>query len=216
MTSEYVTCPYCGQDDSTPWAEENGWQAVKCVPCGVVYVNPRPSSDSVHEAAQLGVHYKEVGSFEVIGRFHPTRIRKLRKRLLDLFPDGDLRSGTIRWLDIGTGYGELLIALQDLGGDQVVAYGVEPCRPKLEKAQSMGLNVEESLAPITGEYEYISLINVFSHIPDPRQFIMWLRQYLKPGGELLFLMAVIRSRQIGFPETSSVMASEKEHKRCLQ
>jgi Zn ribbon nucleic-acid-binding protein len=53
---EFCVCPFCKNDDASPWAEENGFVAVRCKICNFLYVNPRPSAKLRNRATQLGVH----------------------------------------------------------------------------------------------------------------------------------------------------------------
>lgn len=56
LALEIVHCPLCASSDSRAWGEENGFTGVKCLECGLVYVSPRPTSESIDEATKLGVH----------------------------------------------------------------------------------------------------------------------------------------------------------------
>lgn len=185
---EYINCPYCGKDESEFWATENGYTAVKCIQCGFVYVNPRPTLESISDAAQAGLHETESGTVSVTGSFRRYRVSGFKKRLQELFPSGELRRRGVRWLDIGTGFGELLLALQEIARKDSVIEGIEPNETKLEKAKQLGLNVtNRSLNEISNAYDFVSLVNVFSHLPDPLQFISEVKQKLVPTGEVLLV-----------------------------
>ena len=68
-----INCPLCGADDHVPWARENGYAAVKCKQCGLVYVNPRPSLSTISEAAKTGVHKTDAGNLPVVFRRSPRK-----------------------------------------------------------------------------------------------------------------------------------------------
>ena len=53
---EYVSCPCCSADKPVFYAEENGYTLQRCGDCDFLYVSPRPSSESIDEAAQTGLH----------------------------------------------------------------------------------------------------------------------------------------------------------------
>ncbi|MBN2306198.1 MAG: methyltransferase domain-containing protein [Anaerolineae bacterium] len=182
---ETIPCPYCAGQRSTFWAEQNGYTAVQCDDCGFVFVNPRPSQQTRDEAVRLGVHQGENVDVNSVDRFKRARIGKIKTRLLQLFDPDELRGK--RWLDIGTGFGELLLAFQQIAGPDTTAHGVEPCLPKLTKAQDLGLTAYASLNDITDTYDVVSMLNVFSHLPDPVGDITALRRYLRPRGELLLV-----------------------------
>ncbi len=187
---EQIACPYCGSDDSTLWGEEAGYTAVQCRSCGFVYVNPRPPLEAIDEAAQTGIHTTERGAANVVSRigFRRDKVRMFRQRIGALYPDDELRTRPIRWLDVGTGFGELPAALEDLVHPASRVEGIEPCLPKVEVAKRRGLRVSpRRLSAIDDVYHVISLINVFSHLPDPVAFLGELAQRLEPGGEIVLV-----------------------------
>jgi len=61
---EPVSCLLCASDDARPWGRENGYTAVKCKRCGLVYV-PWPRLDAISEAARTGLHPTEAGELNV-------------------------------------------------------------------------------------------------------------------------------------------------------
>ena len=68
-------------------------------------------------------------------------------------------------------------------GSQVM--GIEPMAPKVAEAQARGLPVYQAdLAQSSGGFDVISLVNVFSHVPDFRDFLGRLRPLLSENGEL--------------------------------
>jgi SAM-dependent methyltransferase len=68
-----------------------------------------------------------------------------------------------------------------------VIEGVELCRPKVDKSREQGLTVYESLDEIQRQYDVVSLINVFSHVPDPLELIQEIKTKLVEHGELLLV-----------------------------
>ena len=189
-TLEHVPCPYCGSAAYTTWAEENGNVAVQCDACRFVYVNPRPPRDTIDEAAQTGLHETERGALDVVGKlgFRRAKVRMFRQRLPALFPEDVLRTRPVRWLDVGAGFGELVAAVRSLAHEAAQIEGIEPCRPKVEVARRHGLAVSSrSLQELPAPYDAVSLINVFSHLPDPAGFLTDLKRHLVPGGDLVLV-----------------------------
>ena len=92
----------------------------------------------------------------------------------------------IAWLDVGAGYGEVVEAVAALAGKGSRIEGIEPMKPKAAAAQARGLNVRSVYLSelAAGEFDYVSLINVFSHLPDFRSFLVSVKRVLKPQGEL--------------------------------
>ncbi len=50
--TEAIPCPLCEKDQYRLFAEENGFRAVKCDFCGLIYVNPRPVVELITEAVK--------------------------------------------------------------------------------------------------------------------------------------------------------------------
>jgi len=178
-----VSCYQCGSRSTRPYAEENGFSLVKCRGCGLLYVNPRPSDEEVSEAARTGLH-QGATAFERIGEFDERKIRTYLDVLGRLFRDRkDLGP---RWLDIGCGHGEFLVALQRYAGLDQTLLGIEPSKPKRDSARSRGLNVvDETFRAEPAAFDGISLLNVYSHLPDPVSALKDWTAWLKPGGQLL-------------------------------
>lgn len=185
MKLEHIVCPACDAADSDPWGAENGYQAVSCRQCGLLYVNPRPSGDTISEATRIGMHQTEAGQLNLVAKRSPHRIAAFSDRIRTMFR-GEIAAGKpMRWLDVGAGYGETVeAAIAALPpGSEVL--GVEPMQPKVKAAQALGLPIVEApLDSLPGGYDVISLINVFSHIPDFRDFGAQITRLLVPGGSV--------------------------------
>jgi SAM-dependent methyltransferase len=179
---QVVCCYFCGSRQSDPYDTENGYCLVKCRGCGLLYVDPRPDADEIDQAAQTGRHRGDE-LLDVTGRFDDSKLPRYRRILADFFPAG-YGAGTA-WLDIGCGHGEFLGALRDFAAPTMRLRGCEPNAGKIASARLHGLDVDFfDLGAHEERYDGISMLNVFSHLPDPRQLMgRWLR-LLKPGGSL--------------------------------
>ncbi|MEN1678185.1 MAG: class I SAM-dependent methyltransferase [Planctomycetota bacterium] len=183
-------CYHCNSNEHRPYAEENGFKLVKCGGCGLLFVTPRPSQEEIDRAHQMGVHTGAI-QFDITGSFSHGKAKRYEPILRDLFGE-DLTSRDRRWLDIGCGHGELLMALGVVGGGRIDATGLEPNEKKQASAAKHGLNVTHfDLAEHADglghdeRYDAVSLLNVYSHLPDPVEFLDLCSRLLKPGGELM-------------------------------
>jgi 2-polyprenyl-3-methyl-5-hydroxy-6-metoxy-1,4-benzoquinol methylase len=178
------SCYNCESDKNTFYASENGFALVKCSECGLLFVNPCPTSEKIEQAHKLGVH-RGSAVLNVTGRFNHSRVAGYLEVLEDIFENG-LAINKKTWLDIGCGHGEFLVALLKFSKGQVVAKGIEPNEYKQKSAQKKGLDVSYfDLDKHSEKYDVISLLNVYSHLPDPPVTILSWKRLLKPGGELL-------------------------------
>ena len=181
----YTHCPLCGNDDASPWARENGFEMGKCRICGLLYVNPRPSDAEISDSNRVGVHRGEDGALDVSSHYKASKKARYSKVIHELFGADWAEGKPISWLDVGAGYGEVVAAVRDIAPEGSTVSGIEPMQPKVRKAQEMGLPVTtQSLDDITGQFDVISLINVYSHVPDFLGFGEALAAKLNPGGVL--------------------------------
>lgn len=179
-----VPCYHCGSMHHTLYATENGCNLVKCAGCGLLYVNPRPSDEEIEEGVQMGLHRGQE-TLESTGRYTPAKVAIYHKVLKEIY-GRELESRKRTWLDIGCGHGELLVALREISRNNVAAKGVEPNRHKIIAARKQGLDVAYfDLASHEDHYDSISLLNVYSHLTNPADFLRLVAKRLKPNGEVL-------------------------------
>lgn len=177
-----VTCYNCGCPETSLYDSENGFHLCKCAQCGLLYVNPRPPDGAVDDAARTGMHSGE-RALCTTGEYLVLKELRLR-RVLELVFSSALPEGS--WLDIGAGFGEFLAALQALCGSKLKVVGWEPNSAKVLAAQTRGLPVEPmGDFRACRQFDYVSALNVYSHLPDPVQTIREWADLLKPGGQLL-------------------------------
>ncbi|MEL6443357.1 MAG: class I SAM-dependent methyltransferase [Bacteroidota bacterium] len=185
-----IACPHCGGMERGLWARDNGYQAQQCTTCQFIYVSPRPPAEAIDEAAQSGLHATEHGEVDRVGllNFRRAKQRMFEQRLAELYPERELATKTRSWLDVGCGFGELVAAVQALLPQGSAVLGVDPCLPKVRVAQQRGLPVTpETLSDVQGTFDVISLVNVFSHLPDPFSFVSNLKTKLRDNGEVVLV-----------------------------
>ena len=120
------------------------------------------------------------------------------------------------WLDVGCGHGEFVSAIQDMSRGAIAVTGMEPNVHKVQAARRRGLNVASiDLSSHEKRYDVVSMMDVYSHLPDPPKFIQSLKCVLKPNGELLLqtgdaadFAAEDQFRPLGLPDHLS-FASER-------
>jgi 2-polyprenyl-3-methyl-5-hydroxy-6-metoxy-1,4-benzoquinol methylase len=181
---EWISCPYCHANDPKPWVVENEFTAVKCNKCDLIYVNPRPSKSSVDVAVETGHHSDVPGGRNVVGRRNSRKVSTYRRVLGELFKDVWSSKRPISWLDIGAGFGEIVEAVSSLASEGSRVQGIEPMGPKAKNAQNRGIQVREGyLNSVKERFDFVSLIHVFSHLPDFRPFLAEIKTVLNEKGE---------------------------------
>ncbi len=167
------------------WGSENGFDAVRCDGCGLVYLDPWPDLSAREKALEFGVHPGEK-VVHTDSRYRPGQIRNYARVLEVIYGPDDIRDRVVQWLDIGCGYGEFLETLAQRVAPQSVLRGSEPNLIKQAAARAHGLDVEfRELDAMQDTYTHVSLLNVFSHLPDPIAFLGLAKQRLREGGEIL-------------------------------
>jgi len=182
--TEIIACPYCNHDHYEAWAQENGYSAVRCCECSLIFVNPRPPQELITEAIKTGVHSELDAKKSAIARRVAGNVKLYEKVLRAMYSDLLNAAKPFKWLDIGAGYGEFVEAVNACAPAGSTVTGLEPMTPKVKDAQIRGLDIQERfLSEVSETYDIASLLNVFSHIPDFHEFLLEIKTVLNPGGE---------------------------------
>ncbi len=182
---ETIPCPYCQSSSFSHWASEIGFNAVRCLECRLIYVNPRPSLSQISKAVQTGAHGDEAGGLVVVARRQETKVNRYRKIFADMFDDVWTAGDRISWLDIGAGYGEIVEAVSALAPPGSRVEGFEPMMPKVAQARARGLDIIEGyLDRAHPKVQIASIVDVYSHIPNFDGFLSQVRDVLLPEGQV--------------------------------
>jgi len=185
MNLKEIPCYNCGSKEYNFYDSENGYNLVKCSKCGLLYINPRPSLEDISKALATGVHTGEK-AINFTGKYDETKINKYLRILNEFYPKNSFGLSGKKWLDIGCGYGELLEALRIYTEGKAITKGSDPNLAKAQFAQTKNLDVSfVDIDTHTEKYDVISLLNVYSHIPDPVVYLSNLKKNLNPKGEIL-------------------------------
>lgn len=141
-----------------------------CAACGLVFQWPRMSEE------QLKEFYRKDYRVQLQGTDGPTEkdiaLQDGRARFLLQFLDGHL-PGLTRHLDVGCSCGALMRQFATSLGCQSV--GVEPGDSYRAYCSRLGNEVYASLdelkATSSPRFDLVSLIQVFEHVPSPRQYL---------------------------------------------
>ncbi len=193
-----VNCNLCGQDDwhvrfpSTMNSVEEldvdvfrctspGYgshaQIVQCKRCGLVYANPRWTTEEL-EAAYTAVedetYVSEREGRELTFRKHLTALERYAGA-------GNGRS----LLDVGAYIGVFVEVAAAAGWD---AYGIEPSSWAVAQAKKRGLRIfqgTQDAQELNGQqFEVVTLWDVIEHVADPAAELRKSYNLLKPGGWL--------------------------------
>jgi len=178
------SCPYCGNAGFDPWGAELGFFVVRCKSCRFIYLNPMPSDATIDVAVKTGIH-NEAHDLDVTSRRIARKVQTYRSVFAQMFADIWSAGKPITWLDIGSGYGEIMEAVCQLAPPDSKISGIEPMAVKAAAARRRGLEVEEAyLTPQHAKVQFVSLVDVFSHIPNFGDLLDTVHAVLDERGEL--------------------------------
>jgi SAM-dependent methyltransferase len=141
----------------------------------------------ITEAVETGIHSNVEHGRTAIVRRVGSKVTRYKKILASIFSDVWQNPRLISWLDVGAGYGEVVEAVCALACPGSRIEGIEPMKPKATQARARGLKITENyLCDVTEQFDFVSLVNVYSHIPNFRVFLEEIKRVLADNGEFFF------------------------------
>ncbi|MFH1772352.1 MAG: class I SAM-dependent methyltransferase [Candidatus Omnitrophota bacterium] len=180
MITENIPCQLCQSGNFraiyTGHAPGYNYRIVRCLKCGVVFMNPRPDSESNINLYQEGYyHFDPCVDKDHIKQavFHQNLIAKHISR------------GTI--LDIGCDKGFFLELCKQAGMD---VHGIDVSKQACDFSRKKSLNVRCARAEQTGfdnsYFDAVTLWQTIEHVRVPAAVLNEINRILKPGG-LIFI-----------------------------
>lgn len=183
MLLEHVSCDLCGGGKyKTRYRKPDAWlrlsqfeyPVVECIDCGLVYVNPRPSQESMGAFYPAGYHSGR-DNLESVARY---------KRQAEFLPPLSKE----KVLDIGCARGDFLSFLKKTS-PVINACGVDYFS---EGVNSDEIDFKRCSLPDAGygdgEFDLITAWAVFEHLHRPSQYFEEVSRILKVGGSFIFLV----------------------------
>lgn len=224
---EAVACNMCGNEKYVKlypgrdrlYGLEGSFYIVKCLRCGLVYTNPRPTEK------EIGIFYPSKNYYSYQDYESESLFRRLRRIIIEkYYSDNNFnrneskynsffeiaawlmraRVGAIptfipggRILDVGCGSGETVKILKDIGWN---AWGLEVDEGAVKIGRHKELNVKYgNLLDSKFRPEFFDVVrfwHVFEHLHRPRETLQEVYKILRRGGELI----------IGVPNLSSLQS----------
>lgn len=181
MELESVDCIFCGPGPTTLYHRENGYDAVRCDGCGLVFVTPRPTEASMKHLYE-GQETKIDLARQITNVEHTTAEARRSLALIQAFKTrGDV-------LEIGCAAGYFLREARRLGFGTT---GIELTHPFAHFAREvLGLDVREGSLlglPLADEsFDVVYHRNVLSHLGHPMASFERIHQLLRPDGLMVF------------------------------
>lgn len=183
MLLEHISCDLCGSNTyRVRYRKPDNWlrrtlfqfPVVECLECSLVYVNPRPTIESMR-AFYPGDYHSNRDTDEHIQRY------KVQASMLPGIENGKV-------LDIGCANGDFLGYLLDQGSD-FEAYGIDALS---ESVGNTRIQFKKSVLTDAGYpdnyFDFVMAWAVFEHLHHPKQYFEEVSRILKPGKQLLILV----------------------------
>ncbi|MDH5781981.1 MAG: class I SAM-dependent methyltransferase, partial [Dehalococcoidia bacterium] len=184
---ESVACNLCGSKCTSllfvaqDYISREYFNVVKCDVCGLVYTNPRPSSEEIDKFYAQHYYGRQNLRFKALVEVPIRLFRRQRSRkILRLMDSG-------RILDVGCGRGRMLDEFKRRGWE---TFGTELSEQAAGAArEEFGLNVRSIPLEDWGFedkfFDAITLWHVLEHLPDPRGTLREVSRILKDDGLLV-------------------------------
>ncbi len=176
---EEVDCPSCKGSKGNPLHLEGSFQMVRCPSCQFIFLNPRPTAESLHHFYQ---QYLPEGESSI--ESWKKMMKPVFRRAADLVHQYR-RNG--RLLDVGTGFGFFPVEMKKKGWE---AAGVEISQKAMDYARGvLGLTIFPGPLERAGlpdnDFDAVTAFYVIEHLSHPMAFLRECCRILKPGGLLL-------------------------------
>ena len=197
---KYVSCNLCHKHntkflfkvkDRLHKVNNNEFNLVKCMNCGLVYLNPQPQHEELvkyypDDYGPYSTDSMDMFKIGPIGNF----VKKIRDSLFwkDKSKSKDLDKSNKNYFDFGCGGGDSLVAIREahpfwnIEGSDINTHACEKARSRGFKIYTGRIN---ELKLQKDFYDIININHVIEHLNDPLHTVESLVEFLSPGGELI-------------------------------
>ena len=178
-----AVCPLCGSPNSEALFTQRTHTLMRCGVCDLAFIHPYPKNAAQHHGAVSDYDYDDLEVVRCATQYNNEKL--FYDRYFDLIHREC--AGASSFLDVGCGCGHLLERLAEY--PQLARVGIELNRERARFARRAAqceifeVPVEEFSG--ARRFDVITLINVFSHVPDISQLFQRLRCLLTVRGKVI-------------------------------
>lgn len=180
---EYISCDFCGgnefltryrKPDNWLWLNQFEYPVVECLRCGLVFINPRPTVESMNHFYPRE-YFNERDSSAFVKKY---------ENQIEYVPD--LKNARV--LDIGCARGNWLIFLKnkypdiDCAGVDYYCDGVDSDEIRFTKKALVDCHFQKE------EFDFITAWSVLEHVHYPSSYFQEISRILKKGCKFVFLV----------------------------
>lgn len=183
MLLEHVSCDFCGcnqyklryrKPDNWLWLNQYEFCVVECIKCSLVYLNPRPTLES------MGNYYPEDYHDNRDTEYHQKRYA-IQTEFLPVLTNEQV-------LDVGCAKGDFLISLKKkyLG---IQTFGIDFYSENVNSDEIFfhkKLLTDCDFEP--NQFDLITAWAVFEHLHQPGKYFEKVHEFLKKQGKFIFLV----------------------------
>ncbi|HUR00474.1 MAG TPA: class I SAM-dependent methyltransferase [Gemmatimonadaceae bacterium] len=181
-TWETPSCAVCSEKNFASHHTKNGFNIVRCVNDGLLFVSPRPNntapyySEAYYEGAEIGTYHSYESHAGTMSETWTTRLARIESMLG--------KKG--RLLDVGAATGRFVHLAGKAGW---AASGVELSQWAVNQGrQQLGVDLHLGTLPHpdldAASFDVVTMFDVIEHLTDPRAVLEGAALLLKPGGVL--------------------------------
>lgn len=185
LATQPVACALCGREAYTPLCWNDSLQIVRCLDCGLVFVNPQPTEGALQQYYSAQDFQEQYGWSDYF-QLSPGRLRELWQRRFDEVRKRK-NGSSVRLLDVGCGYGDFLYQVKQ-GGWQVYGFEFSPTVAQISR-RKYGIPVEVGeifdLQVPGNSFDVVTMWHVLEHVRDPFAVLMRCHELLALDGLLV-------------------------------
>ncbi len=181
-----VKCPVCEIEECSFAFEKDGFTYVKCIECGMLYINPQLDEDKIM------AHYRSLPSqdYWVDVLQTPRQLEYDTKKFKGALKELSLFAAPGKILDIGCSLG-IFLNLARKAGWEVTGIELNKKARKVAR-QQFGLDILDKPLQELGlekeSFDVITLWEVLEHLTAPNEILRQCAPLLKPGGMIVILV----------------------------
>jgi SAM-dependent methyltransferase len=186
-----VLCPLCGSHENNALFTQRHHTLMHCVECDLSFVHPYPADAKRHHEVVSDYQYDHLEVVQCATQYDNEKL------FYDRYFEFIRRecSGASSILDVGCGCGHLLERLAEY--PQLARAGIELNRERARFARSKARCdvFEAPMEEFDGarRFDVVTLMNVFSHVPDIGKLFEKLRCVVSERGKIIFKTGEMRA-----------------------